>query len=292
MYHADLIGGLAGKLAGRIPTAWNIRHTDLAFDRNRRTTVWTAMACARTSAWLPRCIVCCSETSRKTHVALGYARDRMVVIPNGLDTASFKPDPAARESVRKEFGLLPGAVLIGLVARFDPQKDHRNFILAAARLHAMEPDVHFLLCGSGVADDNSQLTAWIQEAGVSSRCHLLGLRDDVPRLAAALDIAASASVGEGFPNVIAEAMACGVPPVVTDVGDAAWLVANTGRVVPARDPEALANAWLNLLRMGHDRRQQLGLAARRRIETSFELSMVTERYQALYTELATGQDGR
>ena len=139
MYHADLIGGMAAKLAGGIPVAWNIRHSNLDIEGNKRTTLWTIKACAWLSRSLPARIVCCSESSRQIHTALGYSGDEMIVIPNGFDLTAFRPDPAARSSVRQELGISEDALLIGLVGRFNAQKDHGTFIRGAARLHADLP---------------------------------------------------------------------------------------------------------------------------------------------------------
>ncbi|MGH7964573.1 MAG: glycosyltransferase, partial [Candidatus Binatia bacterium] len=287
MYHGDLIGGLAAKLAGRIPVAWNIRHSTLDTKEGKRSTYWTVQACAWLSHWLPTRIVCCSESSRQIHAALGYAANDMVVIPNGFDLAAFKPDQAARLSVRGELGIPAETPLIGLVANFRAQKDHATFVQAAARLHADLPEVHFLLCGQNITSDNSQLDKWVTAAGIRDHCHLLGRREDIPRLTAALDVATTASAyGEGFPNVIGEAMACGIPCVVTDVGDSASIVGDTGRVVPPRDPLALAQAWRAVLSLRSEGRAQVGEAARRRIEEQFSLPVIAARYQCLYDELA------
>lgn len=285
MYHSDLIGGLAAKLAGGIPVIWGIRHSNLDPQSTKRTTLWTAKACARLSRWLPVKIVCCSEASLQAHTELGYTEDRMVVIPNGFDLAAFRPDPKARLAVRRELGIPAEAQLIGLVGRFHPQKDHHNFICAAGYLHACLPDVHFLLCGDGVAWENPDLAEWIKEAGLISWFHLLGRREDIPHLSASLDIATSSSTSEGFPNVIGEAMACGVPCVVTDVGDSALIVGETGRVVPPGNPRALAEGWRELLEIVPEGRNQLGVAARRRIEGQYNLSSIVDRYLGLYEEV-------
>ena len=210
----------------------------------------------------------------------------MMVIPNGFDLAAFKPDAKARTAVREELGISQEALLIGLVGRFDPQKDHRNFVAAAARLRAYCPQVHFLLCGDGVNWNNAELTGWIGEAGLRQQFHLLGRREDMPRLTAALDISStSSSYGEGFPNVIGEAMACGVACAITDVGDSAFIVGETGLVVPPRDPEALAHAWKKLIEMGPEGRQKLGETARKRILENFSLPDIVARYEALYKEV-------
>ncbi len=287
MYHADLIGGLATWLAGRPPLAWGLRQSTLDPRTSKRGTIWTARACAALSRRLPMRIVCCSEASRRVHVALGYAPEKMVVIPNGFDLARFRPDLAARAAVRAELGVPPEAPLVGLVARWDPQKDHRTFVAAAARLRAARPDAHFLLCGDGITWENPALAGWLAAAGLREGVHLLGPRDDLPRLTAALDVACSASAyGEGFSNVLGEAMACGVPCVATDVGDAAHIVGATGRVVPPRQPVALSAAIEQVLALAPATRAALGHAARARVEAHFSLAACAARYAALYTALA------
>jgi glycosyltransferase involved in cell wall biosynthesis len=213
----------------------------------------------------------------------------MIVIPNGFDLHAFKADSAARESVRLELQIPADAPLIGLVGRFDPQKDHRNFVSAAAMLHRSRPDVHFLLCGDDVTWENVQLRGWIDEAGIRKQCRLVGRRQDMARLTAAFDIAASSSsFGEGFPNVIGEAMSCGVPCVVTDVGDSALIVGQTGQVVAAQNPKELAKALREFVELGHEGRTRLGIAARRRVKEHFDLPDIVMRYQNLYEELASG----
>jgi glycosyltransferase involved in cell wall biosynthesis len=288
MYHADLVGGLAARLVGNIPVAWGIRHSDLSSETSSRLTHLTVKTCALLSHWLPDRIVCCSEASRQVHTALGYAAEKMLVIPNGFDVETFRPNSGARASVRKGLAISEDAPIIGMVARFDPQKDHRTFIRAAQLLHRDRPDAYFLLCGNEMTWENQELAQWIDEAGLRTRCHLLGRRDDdIPNLTAALDIASlSSAYGEGFPNVVSEAMSCGVPCVVTDVGDAALIVGQTGIVVPRRNPEALAAAWRKMLEMGCEGRRHMGIAARQRIRERFDIAEVAGRYEHLFEELA------
>lgn len=286
MYRADLVGGLAARLAGT-PVVWGIRQSNLDPQASRRMTIWIARACARLSRWVPVRIVCCSEAARQVHVALGYSAEKMVVIPNGFDLDGFRPSEAARLEVRGELEISPTTPLVGLVGRFDPQKDHEGFLRAAAALTASRADVHYLLCGDGITRENPLLARWIDAAGLGDRCHLLGPRDDMARLNAALDVACSSSAfGEGFSNVVGEAMACGVPCAVTDVGDSARIVGDTGRVVPPRNPSALAAAMQELIDLETEGRRCLGLAARKRIEERFSLSSVVETYEALYRELS------
>jgi len=222
----------------------------------------------------------------RTHKKLNYAPDKLQVIPNGFDLDQVKPDPTARESLRQELGIPADAVVIGFAARFHPHKDHRNFIQAAERLHKLLPEVHFLLFGMGIHWDNTELADWIESAGIRERCHLLGLRQDMSRLFSGIDIATTASRSEAFPIVVGEAMACGTPCVVTDVGDSALIVENTGSVVPPEDPHALAEAWRALIEAGPAVRRRLGIAARARVQRHFSLPAVVESYQKIYAQAA------
>lgn len=290
MYHADLIGGLAAKLAGGVPVIWGIRHSNLDPEGNKRTTIWTAKACARFSNRLPNKIICCSEASKRVHAKLGYNSQKMIVIPNGFELSSFVPDPEAKLSVRKELNIPDDALIIGLVARYDPQKDHQNFIQAVSilkdHIFRTQYKIHFMLCGEGVTWENRKIAEPIEKTGLRQQFHLLGRRDDMPRLTAAMDIASSSSsYGEGFPNVVGEAMSCEVPCVVTDVGDSALIVGDTGYVVPPRDSKALAQTWIKLIEMGHEGRKKLGMAARERIMENFNLENIVDRYETLYKEI-------
>lgn len=290
LYHADLLGGLAGRLATGAPVVWGLHSSNLEPGIVKPGTIRAARACARLSGWLPSAVVCCSESTRDLHERLGYRPDRLLVIPNGIDPETFRPDPEARRSVRAELGLEPDAPLVGLVARFDPQKDHRTFVRAAAIAAAANGRVGFLLCGDRVTPDNPDLRGWIEAAGIADRVHLLGRRRDLPRLQASLDVGTLSSAAvEALPLVIAEAMACGVPCVVTDVGDSARLVGDTGRVAPPGNPEALAAAWLELLALPPGERAALGARARRRIEEHYALSASVGRYEALYERVGAGR---
>lgn len=286
MYHADFLGGMAARLSGVRSVAWNIRNNDLSPEKTSRRTRQVVTLCARLSKRIPARIVCCSEAAMRTHVELGYDPTRFVIIPNGFDLERFRPDPEARVSVRTELSIARDVPLIGLVARFDPQKNHAMFFAAAGLLHRRRLDVHFLLVGRGVDSTNAQIERWMHDAGIGSVTHLLGERGDIQRLTAALDLASSSSWGEAFPNVLGEAMACGVPCVTTDAGDAALIVGDTGLVVPRDDPAELARAWEEMLSLPIERRRALGDAGRQRIAERFEIGAIAKRYAALYRALA------
>ncbi|WP_228051795.1 glycosyltransferase family 4 protein [Sphaerospermopsis aphanizomenoides] len=287
MYHADLLGGLAARMARVSKVIWNIRHSDLSKENNKATTRLVVGLCARLSPIIPHRIQCCSAIAKDIHTSLGYAPDKFIVTPNGFDLERFQPNPNFRESVRQELGIAADIPLVGMIARFDPLKNHTGFFAAAGYLHQKRPDAHFLLAGSGINTDNSVLMQAIDKAQVSHVTHLLGLRQDIPRLMASLDVLVSPSSGEGFPNVLGEAMGCGVPCVVTDVGDSAYIVGDTGKVVARDDMISLAEAVESLLSLPSSHRLTLGEQARHRIQENFEINHVVSLYESLYQEVYT-----
>jgi glycosyltransferase involved in cell wall biosynthesis len=291
MYHANLLGAVAARLVSDVPIVWAIHQADLDPQLNKPATLWTAKSCALMSRWLPASIVFVSHSALDVHTRHGYRGKKMRVVPNGFDLDAFKPDPEARLSLRKELELSESAVLIGMAARIHPQKDHSTFVQAAAQLHRGLPDVHFCLCGRDVTNDNVELMELITSAGIEQHCHLLGERRDVASFFAGIDLATSSAKSEAFPLTVGEAMACGTPCVVTDVGDSALIVGDTGKVVPPGDPTALASAWQELIEAGTTTRRHLGMIARSRVQQRFSLIGVAHQYEAIYEELA-GNESR
>jgi len=284
LYHADLLGLIAGKASAVKRVVWGIRCSDMDLRNYSPLTALTVWLSARLSNF-PDAILVNSEKGKQVHEKRGYATRRMTVIPNGFEIERFRPDETAREWLLTQLGLARQVTLIGFVARFDPMKDHETFFKAAEGLAAKEDSVHFILAGDGMVATNAQVSVLLNSK-LHDKVHLLGRREDVPRLHAALDIATSASAyGEGFSNAIGEAMACGVPCVVTDVGDAGAIVGETGMVVPPGSPELLADAWKRLLDMGREERKRLGERARARVAENFEIGYVVRRFEDFYRGL-------
>ncbi len=243
MYHGNLAAQFASLFVGQqIPVFWTIQGTVYSLKLEKKMTA----AIIKLSAYLSRFttkVIHVSQVGKIQHEALGYDKKNGCVIFNTVDTSLFVPSEAARADIRAELGLPENAFLIGLVCRYHPMKDHANFLQAAAHLLQEYPDIHFALVGTGVVKENESLYQTIEQLGISHRTHLLGERSDMPGITAALDIASSASAyGEGCPLIVGEAMSCGVPCTVTDVGDSGLIVGNTGWVVPPKNPEALAKA--------------------------------------------------
>mgnify|MGYP001481976058 CR=1 FL=1 len=287
--HSALLGGLAAKIVNRkIPVIWGIFQSNLDRDKNKWHTLFTIKMCALLSWAIPRQIVTDSDMAAIVHQQAGFDSEKFVVIPNGFDTDQYRPDYFERESVRKEIDVPIGTLLVGLIARFDLLKNHKGFIEAIGLLDHKFHNVHFILVGSGIDNENHDLKYWIQQTRNEKAFHLLGERKDIPRLMAALDLMVSSSHGESFPLVIGEAMACGVPCVVTDVGDTARVVGNTGRVVPPDDSKSLAVALEEMLSLTDEERRKLGALARLRVEKKFSIRQKVQLYKKLHTKIARG----
>lgn len=290
LYHSDFVGGLLARLAGK-PVVWGIRNTIMDPARAARSTKLMVALCARTSGWLPRRVVSCSVQAAREHVDVGYRRDKMVVIANGFDVSEIGPEAKMREQTRAELGVAPDTRLLGMVARYDPQKDHAN-LAAALELLASQNirEWRCVMAGADVTALNAELLALLDRHGVRERCLLLGPRTDVPAIMNGLDLhILSSAYGEAFPNVVAEAMACGTPCVVTDIGDAALIVADTGWVVPGADPISLARAVGEALsELEHaaqwDARRA---AARQRIAAEFDMDRMVNGYRKVWRAALT-----
>ncbi|MDL1963283.1 MAG: glycosyltransferase [Deltaproteobacteria bacterium] len=287
MYHGNMAALLVSALVpAQTKVIWNIRQTPYDLKQERRLTSLLIRAGGVLSS-KPARIIYNSGGSLKLHKKLGYAFHNNLILANGFDCEQFKPDVAARYSFRRSLKLDSEAFLIGIVGRYHPRKDHANFLQASGILERTWQNVHFILAGRGMDHRNSELAALIRQISINGKIHLLGKRTDIPHITAALDIASSSSRSEGFPNVIGEAMACGVPCVVTDVGDSAKIVDVTGIVVPPRDPQALADGWRRMIEMGAEARRKLGIAARKRIQDNYSLSMIAGQYEDLYHKVVT-----
>ena len=280
MYHADLIGGIACRLARRRPLVWNIRQSPVF---EKRSTRWVARVCAGLSFVLPDRIVCGSQAALEGHLSLGYNSRAMQVIANGTDLDRFQGQ--AVSEIRHKLGLSSTTRTIGCPARWDSLKDHACFARAAARLVQHRKDVRFIMCGEGMTEENNALSSLLRTHNIEPFVHLLGRRTDMPAVYSAFDIATLSSRAEGFPNVLVEAMSCGVPCVATAAGDSASIVGDTGYVVPVGDDHALMEAWERALSLPSERYADLRLRARRRAEQHYDHRKMIANYYRLYDDL-------
>lgn len=286
MHHASLAAQVA-RLLGRTraPVVWNIHGSVYSLAHEKPMTARVIRLGAHLSR-LAAAIVFVARTSHDQHGRLGYPGEKSVVFPNGIDTTEFVPSAAVRGALRAQIGVPEAALLVGHVGRYHPVKDHANLLNAFAGLRRRHPDAHLLLAGRDLRPDNAALTSLSSTLGLGDAVHFIGERDDVKRVAASLDVfVLCSSHGEGLPLSIGEAMACEVPCVVTDVGDAAYMVGDTGRVVPPSDLAALTGAMASLADLGPSGRAALGRAARRRVIEHFSIAPAVDRYEQLYARL-------
>ena len=289
MYHADLIGGLAARLAGVRAIAWGIRNSGEHLERSSRSARMVLRACALLSGRIPKAIVCAAQKSAERHADKGYDRARMVVIANGYDLSRYAPNAEARSRVRAQWGVPQDVPAIGCVARWDPLKDHGNLLRAIAALvrDGRDAGLRCVLIGRGMDTENAELGALVDRLGLRDRLVLAGPSDDVPAAMNGLDLHVLSSCAEGFPNVVAEAMACGVYCVVTDVGDAAYIVGDAGVVVPPEQPEALARGIETALREVAARgRERAGEAGRARVLENFDIARMVQSYTAVWRRIS------
>ena len=288
LWHADLIGGLCARVAGNRRVVWNLRNSMPAHAATKPASRWVARLCARLSRRVPAVIICNSTAALRAHLAIGYEADKCVVIPNGFDLRLFTHSASARAELRGRWGVAPEEVLVGMVARVDPLKDHATFIGAAATVASRVASARFALIGEGVTTDRNIQALLAQEGLV--RCFILEeRRDDVQRIMSALDVFCLASKSEGFPNVVGEAMACATPAVATDVGDVRDLLGDDRLVAAPEDPEGLARSIEYVLGMGEQARRELGSRQRHRVESEYDIERIWSRYRDLYGAIETAR---
>ncbi|MCT7961880.1 glycosyltransferase [Laspinema sp. D1] len=258
---------------------WGVRNSQMDLGRYDWLR-WLSVHIERFLSPLADLIIVNSHVAMDDHIEKGFPANKMLVIPNGIDTAKFKPDREARLKFRSEWGIGPNTLLIGLIARLDPMKDHQNFLQAAALLSRQRQDVRFICVGTGPEDYAKKLYRLVDYLGIDDIVIWTGAYANMPAVYNGLDIATSTSCyGEGFSNAIGEAMACGLPCVVTDVGDSAWIVGDSGVVVEPNNPEALVAGWVSCWDAD---RNQLGCKARQRILENFSVSRLVIASQEVF----------
>ena len=285
LYHSDFISTLAAMLSGRGTKrlAWNIRCAEMDLAQYGRSTRIVLTLLAKLSRF-PAIVAANSHAGQRHHITCGYHPKKWAFLPNGFDTDEWQPDPDAKIRLCKELGIAPSKHVVGMVARKDPAKDHATLFEAIKHVREQGHDIHLALVGG----ETETLPV---PAELTGHVTALGLRRDVANLVPAFDIAVlSSSFGEGFPNVIGEAMACGVPAIGNDVGDVAAILGGTGKTVPLHAPEKLATAIVELLSEDSDSKTFRKAATRQRIIDHYSLAAMNERYLALWDGLAGKRD--
>jgi glycosyltransferase involved in cell wall biosynthesis len=287
MYHANLFAYLISCFLHKPEIlAWNIRHSLSKLGYEKRFTRIIIRLCAFLSRKIP-IIVFNSVISQQQHRIFGYSIEKSKFIANGFDTSLYKPSETKQSQFRKQLSIKDQEIFIGHIGRFHPMKDHLRFVDAAKVLSNRYSNVQFIMVGRGIDDNNLKIMNQLDKLGVRNRFHLLGERHDIDAILPSLDIFVSTSAwGEAFPNVIGEAMACGIPCVVTEVGDTPMIVGETGIIVPPNDTSAIVNGISAIIEMGDKHRRELGLQARIRITKKFGIAAITKQYETLFRSFA------
>jgi len=277
MYHGNIAATVAvflfDPMRRKVKLFWNVRQTLYDINSEKTQTRWLIIL-GRWLSFFPHSIIYNSNLSAEQHCNVGYLSKKTKIIPNGFDLQKFRPDRQRRQQLREELKVSESTVLIGHISRLHPMKDHATLLRAIDRVvdslssTGSKQEVLFLLIGQGVTS----------ELSTNPAIRFLGERVDVPRIMSALDIVVSSSAwGEGFPNVIGEAMASEVPCVVTDVGDSAYIVGKYGRVCSVGDDQCIASSLLQLIENKQERKTA-GKQARKRIKENYSMDKIKKEY--------------
>lgn len=284
---SNILAVIAKGMAGKVKVIYGVRHAymdltkyDLLTRLVYKMEIWLS--------YFADLIIVNSYTGKSNHIRNGFASKKMMVIPNGIDTDQYHPSPAEGCDTRDRLGIPQNVQVVGLVGRLDPVKDHATFLKAAAEVLQKKPDVKFICVGDGDEVYRASLQNLAQDLGISDGIIFLTGQKNIRAVYNAMDILCSASIGESFSNAIAEAMACGVPCVVTDAGDSGILVGDYGTVVPVGDVEKLASGLARMLDLSETERHTLGIKNRKRIEENFSVDRMVKRTEITLINLTKG----
>lgn len=283
MYHSDLIGGVIARLAGVRNVVWNIRHSSLEPSKTKKATLYVARICAKLSSWIPKKIICCAEEARLVHGDLGYDLSKFEVIGNGYDLSLFKPQ-LVDDSIREKFKIDSSTPILGMVGRYTPEKDHRNLFDAFNKLGLQGCYPFLVLAGKGMSADNNELVNLLTKFNISERVILMGSVNDIPNLMNQLDLHILSSSSEGFPNVLAEAMACGIPCASTNAGSAQYILGECGWISPTKDSTALSNEILTALKEFESKEmwEARKVSCVSRVRDNFSIETMVDKYSSVW----------
>jgi glycosyltransferase involved in cell wall biosynthesis len=282
----NIVAGVTRSLFPGMRVVWGERASNMdlsQYDWLSRFSTVLARVLSRT----PDLVIVNSRAAFEYAAAHGYPRAKMIVIPNGIDAERFTPDPAARRRVRDEWQVGTDR-LVGLVARLDPVKDHRTFLSAAAQLARGRSDIRFVCVGDGDPVYGRSMQRFAAELGIADRVSWVPARPDMPAVYNALDVACLSSNSESFPNVLGEAMSCGVPCVSTNVGDVAWLLGRPASIAPVGDAPGLADRIRSLLDLDAESIAAIAREEREQVVTQFSVASLVANTERALSSLFDG----
>jgi glycosyltransferase involved in cell wall biosynthesis len=283
MYHSNILGGVIGKVLGVKNIIWTIHHSNVSTKNQKLFLFFIIRFGSILSGLIPDKIVYCSHKTRVVHESIGYKRDRGIVIENGYDIIKFAPNDELRKKFRKEFGFKESDFVVGVVARWDPLKDFKNLFDAMSIVWKDMANVILVCVGKDINAENKELQKLIHESGGKEKTLLLGIREDIPSIMNGIDMLVLSSRSEALPNVVGEALACGIPCVVTDVGDVRSLVGDNGRVAPVENAKMLAEQIIGCHRdIENIGKTIISEKCRKQIEKYFSLLKMVRSYATLW----------
>nr|WP_168400492.1 glycosyltransferase [Acinetobacter indicus] len=285
MYHADFLGGLAANSIGVKKILWGIRTTHVTKGSSIITKILRIL-CAKLSYTIPTSIICAAYISKDVHIEIGYDPSKMIVIPNGYALNKLNVTQAESIRLRKELDFEDNDIVIGSVGRFNPDKNQKLFIKVAKKLNKLYPNMKFMMVGRDNTENNKELMALLDESKLTANFRLLGQRSDVACCFKVMDIFCLHSKTEGFPNVLAEAMALGVPSVSVDVGDAKYIIGDISGIVPAENCDELVKAIINLVEevlKDKEKLRTLRIAYKEHISEKYSIEKIYEQYRYMWS---------
>jgi glycosyltransferase involved in cell wall biosynthesis len=283
MYHADIFGVVVKIFFPKIKLFWNIRHSKLIKGVDKNSTIFIAKLCALFSN-ITKYIICGSNAAKTTHISMGYTPKKMEVIQNGFNLASYKPRVESNKIIKNELNIPDEGFVIGHVGRFHPIKNHRLLIEAFIELSKKHKNLYLILAGRNVDLNNTELNRIISKSKVSENIFLLGQQEDIMKIMHSMDVFVLPSLSEGFPNVLGEAMACGISCIASDVGDCREIIGNTGIMLNSIDKDELKKSIEKFILFDANTRRKMSVLSRERIENNFNIVNKINEYEILYNK--------
>jgi glycosyltransferase involved in cell wall biosynthesis len=279
LVHGDFVGSIAAKLAGIQNIVWNVRYSNLERKNTKFTTFVLVKILAKLSHIIPKSVIVVSKSTKFFCINFGYNKKKLCLISNGYDLNILKPLSNQKLYFQKKLKIKKNVPIIGLVARYHPVKDHFNLLQALSIMKSKNINFYCVLVGSNINNSNVKLISEIKRLKLSNFIKLIETNNNIVQVMNGLNIKILCSKREGFPNVVAEAMACGTPCIVTDVGDAALIVGKTGWIIPPNNPiklaEAINKAINEMITKNWSKRCN---QSRIRIEKKFDISKMIASY--------------